>query len=463
MEDLRNKKILILGLSKSGISAAKYLSKKGAVCYITESNKNKLDDFDNKLEIIEDIKKYNIKLELGEHTEEFLKDSFFAVSSPGISPRLEIFKLLKKNNIKVISEVELAYIQTKTPFIGITGTNGKTTTTMIVSHILSERYKAPVCGNIGIPPTSLIDMKNDFLVCELSSYQLELTERLKPEISCFLNFTPDHIDWHGSLDNYFLAKTKIFKGDQKPLLAIFSSVDQVVFEFGELYLGKKFFFGSNLENQDCCFIKNIDSIDWIVYKKDNKEENIIKLEDIKLVGDHNYQNIMVGIIVAKELGLSNEEINSRIQTFNPVEHRIEFVKKIGNIEFYNDSKATNPEASIVAIKSFPNKRVTLIAGGRDKNTDLTQFCKCIKEFISDVILYGEARERFYQTLKLNNYNNINKVDNLEEAVKKSIEIGNEISLLSPACSSFDSFKNYEERGRKFKEYVIINAKEVSKT
>ena len=210
-----SEKVLILGLSKSGISAAEFGIKKGYEIFITEAKAiDKIEE--NYRSKINELKSKGIKIECGGHSEEFISNSSFAVSSPGISPKTDIFRRLREKGIKIISEVEFAYLNTNIPFIAVTGTNGKTTTTALVSHILSEKFSAPVCGNIGVPPTSLIGEKHDFLICEMSSFQAELTEKFRAKIACWTNFTPDHIDWHGGLDNYFNAKAKIFLPPQEP-------------------------------------------------------------------------------------------------------------------------------------------------------------------------------------------------------------------------------------------------------
>lgn len=439
-----DKKVLILGLSKSGISAAKYLNSKGAECYITE-----FKEADEKSsEKAGELDSQGIKVEMGGHSDEFLNDSYIAITSPGIAPHKPIFEKLKEKNIPVISEIELAYLETTTPFIAVTGTNGKTTVTSLISHILSGEYKAPACGNIGLPPTSLIDEKNDYLVCEVSSYQIEMSPTFRPQIACFLNFTPDHIDWHQGLENYFSAKAKLFADYKQPAFAIFNALDPKVFEFGQKYSGEKFFFDNEFD-KNCCYVK-----DGALFFKKNEEEEIIKTDEIPLVGEHNLQNVMSAVIVAKIVGIENDEIKKLIKSFEAVEHRIEFVAKALGHEFYNDSKATNPEAAIFALKSFGNKAMTLIAGGRDKNTDLKEFCEMIKSHANDVILIGEAAQRFKENLEINDFHNIIFAESLESAIDKAIELNNEIVLFSPACASFDMFENYEKRGEAFKEYVL---------
>lgn len=439
-----DKKVLILGLSKSGSAAAKYLSEQGADCYITESKP--LQDKD--IELVKELENKGIKVETGSHSNEFINDSYIAITSPGIPPKSEIFTRLKEKNIPVIGEVELAYLEAKTPFLAITGTNGKTTTTFLTSHILNSEYNAPVCGNIGVPPTSLLETNPDYYVCEVSSFQLETAPTFRPQIACFLTFTPDHIDWHGGLENYWEAKISLFKDYKQPTYAVFSGADEKIYEFSKTYTGEKFVYAKELE-KNCCYIKN----DTIYFKRD-KEEEIIKLNEITLVGEHNYQNVMCAIIVAKLIGISNEHIKEQIKSFKPVEHRIEYVADVQGKSFYNDSKATNPEASFVAIKAFEGKKLTLIAGGRDKNTDLTEFCKdYINKYVSTVILIGEATQRFKENMEINSFTNIILSNSMEEAIDTSLTLENEIVLLSPACASYDMFNSYEHRGEVFKEYV----------
>ena len=441
-----NRKVLILGLSKSGIAAAKYLNDVGADVFITEHRESKEEDKQK----IGELEALGIQVETGGHSDEFINDSYLAITSPGIPPCSEIFKRLKEQNIPIISEVELAYKESGKPFIAITGTNGKTTTTALVSHILNSEYIAPACGNIGNPPCSLLNQKIDYFVCELSSYQIAMSNSFQAQIACWLNFTPDHLDWHGGLDNYFDAKAKLFLPPQNPAFAVFNGADKKLLEFSKKVPKQVFLFAKEVEN-DCCFIKN----KAIYFKRNKKEEKVMELDECPLVGEHNYQNVMCAIVVAKLVGLENEKIKSSIKTFKAPEHRLEFVTEYKGIKFYNDSKATNPEAAIVAIKSFNAIDVALIAGGRDKNTDLTEFCQEIKKHIKTVILIGEASERFATNLKENGFNNIIFEDTMEKAIDKSLELNPQVVLLSPACASFDMFNSYEHRGEVFKNYVLL--------
>lgn len=445
MINWHDKKVLIMGFSMSGKSAAKYLARHGADVFITENREQKEED----LKDIQELEGLGIKIEFGGNSDEFLNDSYMAIVSPSVPKESELYKKVQEKNIQIISEIELAYKETGRPFIGITGTNGKTTVTALTSHILSSEYKAPECGNIGVPPTSLLDNDIDYFVCELSSFQMEHTNAFKAQIACWTNFTPDHITWHGTLENYFDAKAKLFRNPTASAFAVLNGADEKLLEFSKTVGGTVFLFDKEVED-NCCYIKD----ESIFYKRNGKEEFIIKLADCPLIGHHNYQNIMCCVIMAKIIGISNEHIQERIKDFVVPEHRLEKVREYNGITFYNDSKATNPEASIVAINSFNNTDVTLIAGGRDKLTTLDEFCESVKQHIKTVILIGEATERFKEALKKSGFDNILKADTMESAIDKAIELKPNNVLLSPACASFDMFKGYEERGTVFKNYVL---------
>ncbi len=445
MINWHDKKVLIMGFSMSGKSAAKYLARHGADVFITENREQKEED----LKDIQELEGLGIKIEFGDNSDEFLNDSYMAIVSPSVPKESELYKKVQEKNIQIISEIELAYKETGRPFIGITGTNGKTTVTALTSHILSSEYKAPECGNIGVPPTSLLDNDIDYFVCELSSFQMEHTNAFKAQIACWTNFTPDHITWHGTLENYFNAKAKLFRNPTASAFAVLNGADEKLLEFSKTVGGTVFLFDKEVDD-NCCYIKD----ESIFYKRNGKEEFIIKLADCPLIGHHNYQNIMCCVIMAKIIGISNEHIQERIKDFVVPEHRLEKVREYNGITFYNDSKATNPEASIVAINSFNNTDVTLIAGGRDKLTTLDEFCESVKQHIKTVILIGEATERFEEALKKSGFDNILKADTMESAIDKAIELKPNNVLLSPACASFDMFKGYEERGTVFKNYVL---------
>ena len=443
--DWKNKKVLILGFSLSGKAVAHYLSEKCQQVFITEAREQKPEDEKE----IKELSELGVRIEFGGHSETFTSGVNIAIVSPSFPLDNELYIKLKNERVDIISEPDLAYLECDTPFISITGTNGKTTTTALVSHILSTQYNAPACGNIGQPPISLVNDNPDYFVCEMSSYQAEHSKYLQSKIACWTNFTPDHITWHKTLENYFNAKAKLFEVKDIEF-SILNGADAELLKFSksEKCNGKIYFFDKETDNSS--YIKN----EAIYFKRDGKEEKIIDLKDCSLVGHHNYQNIMCGVIIAKLVGITNDNLKSAIMSFKAPEHRLEKVRDYNGITFYNDSKATNPEASIVAIDSFNNQDVVLIAGGRDKLTDLKEFCESVKNHIKTVILIGEATERFEKNLVENGFSNIIKEGSMESAIDKSIELKPDTVLLSPACASFDMFTGYEQRGKVFKDYVL---------
>lgn len=452
VQDLRGQKVLVLGLSKSGIAAAKLAKRHGANVYLSEGN----DVSQDRLHLVEELRELEINVEYGGHSDKFISKSDFAVTSPGIPPHSDIIQKLKSHSIETISELEFASKEndqnkSQKEFITITGTNGKTTTTALTEFILKKAgLKAKACGNIGIPASDLVDDEDlDWLVCEASSFQLEMTEFFSSFVSVWTNFTPDHIDWHNGLENYFNAKTKAFKYAS---FSVLNAKDEKLVEFANSLkddMDSVFFFDGNI-GDNCCYIEN----EEIKYKQFGYDETIIKLSECPLIGNHNYQNIMCAIICAKLTGIDNETIKEAIMEFKAPAHRLEKIREFNGITFYNDSKATNPEAAIVAIDSFNDVDVALIAGGRDKNTDLTEFCHSINNHIKTVILIGEATERFEENLIKNGFTNIIKEKSLESAIDKGIELNPDVILLSPACASFDMFNSYEHRGEVFREYVL---------
>ncbi|MFH0702473.1 MAG: UDP-N-acetylmuramoyl-L-alanine--D-glutamate ligase [bacterium] len=440
-----NDNITILGLSLSGIAAAKYLAQRGANCIISEKRAETSEDHEK----IRELNSLEIKVEMGGHKQETILKSNLIITSPGIPPHSDVIKLAKENKIRIISEIELAYIESDKPFIAITGTNGKTTTTKLVSEMLMNAgYNAPACGNIGLPPVSILENNIDYFVAELSSFQITTSPTFKPQIAVFLNYTPDHIDWHGSEEAYFEAKASLFTNFRSPVWIVLNACDAKVLELKHKTLSKIIFFGRETSGQSV-YIQDT----GIVWKNKTKIREIIELKDIPLLGKHNFKNVMAAIAVALTVGISPKTIKSTIVGFKPPEHRLEYVNTIDGIAYYNDSKATNCDSTICALKAFEDKKVVLIAGGRDKGTNLDELAQTIKKHAEAVVLIGEAAERFKKALTASKYKNIYNADSLEEAVDIASNLKLGPVLLAPACASFDMFKNFEERGRIFKDYV----------
>ena len=441
--NLKNKKVLILGFSTTGIAAAKYFQSQGADVYLSEFNK-KSDKDQNE---IDKLLSLNIKIEFEGHSDEFINNADFCILSPSIPFDSPIIKKLEEKNIKYFSDIEYISFDDNEKIILITGTNGKTTTTALTSHILSKKFKAPYCGNIGISPFEYKNKNVDYYVIEASSYQLYYSNTLKPKIGIFCNLTPDHILWHKNIENYFEAKAKPFRNMSEDDFAILNYDDEYLKRLGSEIKAKVYYFSLEKQNfENCIYLEN----NKIIFKN----EEIIDINQMQIVGPHNVQNAMCSIIAAKILGLDNSTIAEALKSFKAIEHRLEFIRTIDGTDYYNDSKATNPEASIVAINSFENKKVVLIAGGRDKKTSLKDFIEAVKSKISKVVLIGEAKARFRQELSESGYLNIVNSKTLEEAIDIASLDRPDIVLLSPACASFDMFENYEKRGEAFKNYVL---------
>jgi len=349
----------------------------------------------------------------------------------------------------VIGEIELAYSFLKKPIIAVTGTNGKTTTTALIGQMLKDSgYRTAVAGNIGYPLISVNDSKLDYIVAEISSYQLETVRRFKPWISVILNITEDHLTRHKTMEEYAKAKAVIFKNQGKKDHLIFNIDDKRVAKISGIAKCNKTAFSRISRQKGGAFIKG-----GRIYFK-NKE--ICAVDDIRIKGEHNIENSLAAVSAAMLCNVPPASIHRTLMAFKGVEHRIEYVRRTKGVSFYNDSKGTNPDSTIVAIRTlYPVHDIILILGGRDKMTDLTQMCKEVKEHVKEVVLIGEAKDRFRKNLKKIGYKKIHEASNFAEAVKRSYKLAGpeDAVLLSPACASFDMFNNFEERGKVFKEIV----------
>ncbi len=452
--ELKKKTILVLGAGKTGIASADFLKDKAREVLLSESNKESKDIEKQ----IKDLKACGIKTEFGVNSDEFIKKADLVIVSPGISPHSNIIKKITSLKIPMISDIELAAGFTNVPIIAITGTNGKTTTTSLIAHILNNsEKKAIACGNIGKPLIEVINQKItsvDYFVLEISSFQIFYSPGLSCEVAACLNITPDHLDWHSSFEHYIESKKKLFLQQDKNSWAILNYSDKLLREF-EL-ANNKFYFSYETPSQD--ILKKISYIaycekDKLKTKENDTVKELLNKNELSIIGSHNIENALAATACIRAINISGEFISKNLKTFKGVEHRLEYIVDINNKNFYNDSKATNPEATIKAIEAFEGGKITLILGGRDKNTSLSKMIQAIKKNVSEVILFGEAKERFYSELQNMNYKEIKIVKDLDEVVKTSLNSKSDIVLFSPACSSFDMFKNYEERGKKFKELV----------
>ena len=437
---IKNKKVFIFGMAKSGYEVAKLLAPSNEVI-VTDSKKQN----EEHIKILEEL---GVKIYITDNQLDLIDDSFdYMIKNPGIKFDNPVVLKAKSLNIKVVNEIEIAYdyLPKNVKIIGTTGSNGKTTTTTMIYEILKMKYdNVYLAGNIGYPLSQIVkDIKeNSILVMEISDHQLCDMYNFKTNVSLLLNLVHAHIDFHGSYEKYMAMKKRIFNNHTESDIAILNYDNSDVLNLtSDIKSTKKYF--SKEEKKDC-YIEN----DSIYYGK----EEVIKLEDIKLKGMHNYENVMATILALKEFGFENEIIRKYLNNFNGVEHRIEFVKELNGRIFYNDSKATNNEATITALKTFKTPTI-LIMGGLDRKIPFDD----LKDYMGNVkllICYGETKDVLEEFARKNNIKNI-KVNNLEEATKEAYKNSQEkdIILLSPACASWDQFETFEQRGELFKKIV----------
>ncbi len=438
------KRVLVLGLARSGIAATKLLLKNGATVVVNEYNgKDKIECYDELIDL-------GATIICGGHPDYLFEEDFdFVVKNPGIPYKKTFIIRLQERNIPIYSEIELGYQLTKQhQFIAITGTNGKTSTTMLTYEILkSKYYNTHIAGNIGIAYCQLIldedllNKKDHIIVLELSNFQLLNIDTFRPHISTIINLSPDHLDYMASLEEYYISKTNIYKNQSELDYFIYNNDDVEIRKYVTKLPTSISTFSIENSKADAC----VDN-DHIIYKN----ELIVPLSDVKLVGKHNIQNILVAISICKIMGVENEIIRKVITNFRGVEHRIEYVKEIDGVKYYNDSKATNIDSTIVALKSFQSPTILLI-GGYEKNLDITLLRSYLTN-VKQIIAYGACGLRLGTDLAFENTVYVNQ---LQDAVTKACEsaVTGDIVLLSPTTSSFDQFKNFEERGVFFKECV----------
>lgn len=445
--DLSGKKVLVVGLARSGMAAIRVLKKLGAEVTLSESKKK------------EDIKEIgflnenNVEI-VGQDMSVFERDFDFVVKNPGVPYRSPMIQKLQERNIPVITEIELAYQVAKPQhYIAITGTNGKTTTSTLTYEILRRAFpgKAHLCGNIGIPlceivmENGLMEEGGHYIALEISNFQLVNIDKFRPEVATIINLTPDHIDFMGSLDNYYKSKTEVYRNMAGNDVFLLNADDPVVKEYTDRYPVKcvKESFSTDSQSADCIAKDGYLEI---------KGEKIIPLNAIKIVGKHNLQNVMIAVSAAKAIGISNDIILEAVSSFKGVEHRIEFVREIDGVKYYNDSKGTNTDATITALKAF-DRGVILLVGGFEKGLPMDEMKKhlgCVKKIIG----FGACGARLVHDLVGEDGIVVTTLDEAVAEANKIAESGDTV-LLSPTTSSFDQYTCFEERGDHFKK--IINA------
>ncbi len=442
------KSVLIVGAGRSGLASALLAKRQGIPrIFLTEILPEA--SFTEAKKILEEN---SIEFEFGKHSIHLLDEFDIIVASPGVPPDSEIIVQAEKKKKYLISEVEFAYMFSRNPIIGVTGTNGKTTTTALINYILqTSGLKSVQAGNIGIPLSDFVDKVDEetILVVELSSYQLERIVNFRPDVAIILNITPDHIKYHKTFSNYREAKFKIFANQRENDLLILNFDDK------ETYLAKsqargrvalfgmrQVEFGAYLRGDEIC----------LRFSNENNEEVLMKSGEIKIPGVHNIYNSLASIIAAKYFLVSNEKIRNALMNFKGVEHRLEFVRSLDGVDYINDSKATNVDSAYYALSSY-NRPIVWIAGGRGEGNYYEFLDDVVEKNVKVIVAIGESKGEIFShfcTMK-----RCYLEDTLEDAVlrAKSIAEPGDVVLFSPACKSFDMFKNFEHRGQVFKEIV----------
>ena len=447
--ELKGKKILVVGLGKSGLAAALFLRRRGA--QVTVSDVRSAEALAKEIPA---LLEEGIAVEAGGHGLLTFRRQDLIVVSPGVPLNTPEIVQVKSFGLPVIGEVELAARYLKGKVLAITGSNGKTTTTSLCGEILAAGgLPVAVGGNIGLPVIALAEDSRDdgWSVLEVSSFQLETTEKFRPEIAVILNVTPDHLDRHITFENYVAAKERIFANQTVDDALVLNWDDPVTRSAAERAASRVFWFSRREPIEQGAYLD--DGV--IVFKsaKDAPVETILPVAEIALKGGHNVENVLAAVCAARLAGVGATAIRSAVESFHAVEHRLEFVATLNGVDYYNDSKATNVDAAAKAIGSFAGG-IHLILGGKDKNSDYSQLSALLKERVKMVYTIGSAAEKIEGDIR----GDVPLVSagTLTQAVNHAADaaLPGEIVLLAPACSSFDQFENYEHRGRVFKELVM---------
>ncbi|MDO4554321.1 MAG: UDP-N-acetylmuramoyl-L-alanine--D-glutamate ligase [Lachnospiraceae bacterium] len=446
--ELEGKKVLVAGSGISGIGAAELLLKLGADVIVYDGNE-KL----TKEEIRAKLSDERAEIVIGPMTKELASQCDLMILSPGISAFGPLAMTFKELKIPVWGEVELAYQASKGRVAAITGTNGKTTTTALLGEILKAQFASSfVVGNIGIPYTSIAldTTKDSVIAAEISSFQLETIDQFRPQVSAVLNVTPDHLDRHGTMENYADTKLSISKNQTKDQVLVLNYDDKLTRAMGARTNASVFYFSREMDLHHGAYLK-----DGIFYLSiEGQKQEVCKVDELKLLGGHNHENVLAAIAVSYFMGVPVSVIHKVVTSFKAVEHRIEYVDMVNGVEYYNDSKGTNPDAAIKGIQAMKTKTV-LIGGGYDKGASYDEWIDAFDGKVSWLVLLGATADAIEKTAIAHGFTNIIKVETFEEAFETASQKAKEgeAVLLSPACASWGMFPNYEVRGDQFKKLV----------
>ena len=450
--DLNNKRVLVVGLGRSGVASALFLRSHGA--RVTVSDAKSEDQLRQEIPVLLD---HGIAVETGRHGERTFQNQDLIVVSPGVpvdAPPLVQARALGED---VIGEIELASEFLAGPIVAITGSNGKTTTTTLVGEVLAKSgRKTLVGGNIGTPAISLVEKATPetISVLEVSSFQLETIRTFRPKVAAVLNVTPDHLDRHRTFEAYAAAKARVFEKQQAQDFAVLNADDPNCVSMAANIKAQVFWFNRKREVQQGAFVRQ----GTVHLRREGAEHEVMPVAEIPLKGAHNVENVLAAICTAELLGCHRDAIRAAVREFKAVEHRLQYVASVRGVEYYNDSKATNVDATIKALESFPGK-IHLILGGKDKGSDYTVLNVLLRERVKFVYTIGAAAEKIQKHIAgATKIVSSGTLDNAVAHATANAQPG-DIVLLAPACASFDQFQNYEHRGRVFKELVLaLNSK-----
>ena len=446
---LQGKKVLVVGTGKSGIAATELLCANGIDTVLFDGNK----ELDSKTLYEKAPKLKEVPLILGDLTDEQIDEFDVAVLSPGVPTDIPMVNSLRDRGVKIWGEIELAYTFGAGEIIAITGTNGKTTTTALTGEIMKNYFKdVRVVGNIGIPYTSMVtgSTGETVTVAEISSFQLETIDTFKPHVSAILNITPDHLNRHHTMENYIRAKEDITKNQTADDYCVLNYEDEVLRNFAAECPAKVIFFSSKSELSEGFYLDG----DIIIYAHDGVRDEVIDVNELNLLGKHNFENVMAAVAMAYYAGVDMDSIRRSICEFTAVEHRIEYVTEKNGVAYYNDSKGTNPDAAIKGIQAM-NRPTLLIGGGYDKESSYDEWIQAFDGKVRYLVLIGQTKEKIKAAAEKNGFHDVILCEDLKEAVQVCADKANagDAVLLSPACASWGQFDNYEQRGQMFKEYV----------
>ena len=447
--ELQGKKVLVFGSGKSGIGASDLLAKVGAFPVIYDGNA----ETDKDAVVHKTDGTYPVAVYAGELPKEVQDSLDLVVLSPGVPTDLPLVKSFYEQGLPVWGEVELAYRVGDGEVLAITGTNGKTTTTALLGKIMQDaRESVFVVGNIGTPYTSkALEMKpNSVTVAEISSFQLETIDEFAPKVSAILNITEDHLNRHHTMEEYIRVKELITENQGTEDVCVLNYEDEVLREFGKHLTPRVVYFSSGRKLDEGIYLDE----NKIILKDGEKEIEVVKTEDLKLLGKHNFENVMAAVAMAYYDGVSMDSIRKSICEFTAVAHRIEYVTEKKGVVYYNDSKGTNPDAAIKGIQAM-NRPTLLIGGGYDKQSGYDEWIEAFDGKVRYLVLIGQTKEKIKEAAEKHGFHDIILCEDLKEAVKvceEKAQPGDAV-LLSPACASWGQFDNYEQRGDMFKEYV----------